>query len=132
MAEAFAVHVSVPLPIDEVWERLTRWSEAHRWMPGISSLRSEGPTGVGTRLVFGARGREREAVISRWVPGREVAVRSVQGPVTADYRYTCTPGDEVTNWSARPLAPVIRLAVRRADRHQLQSFLAWCAADARR
>lgn len=140
MATAFTERITVPQPAEEVWRRLTDWTEAHRWMPGVQALRAEGPDQVGTVMVFLARGRERAATISAWVPGRTVTLRSVHGPVTADYHYTCTSaatGTElaltvdlaVSGVLMRPVAPLLRFAVRRADGSQLRRFLAWAVND---
>ena len=97
-------------------------------------LRAHGPTAVGTPLVFTARGKERTGQIAALDPGRSVTVRSTQGGVTADYRYTCVRLGESTRVTLvaevtmsgpwRLLGPVIRLAVRRSDSGQLDAFAA--------
>ena len=58
-----------------------------------------------------------------------MVLRSVQGGVTADYRYAVEPAgtgalvtldaDVRTRGAVRLLGPVIRAAIRRADRSQL-------------
>ena len=37
-------------PAPQVWEALTDWTNAHRWMPGIEGMTAEGETSTGTKL----------------------------------------------------------------------------------
>lgn len=135
MARAFAVNVTLPYPPDYVWAQLTDWSAASDWMSGVDRLTSEGPSGVGTRLTFHARGQQRTAMITEWVPTKAVTVRSVQGTVTADYRYTLEPAGEAQTrvqldatctatgfigW----FGPLLRFAMRQADQGQLDALAA--------
>jgi uncharacterized protein YndB with AHSA1/START domain len=138
MAEAFTAETTIDRPVDVVWERLTDWDSAPRWMPGVGSLRAEGRTAPGTTLVFTTRGRERVGQIADLDPGRRITLRSVQGGVTADYVYACVPHDGGTRvrlvadcrmtGPIRLLGPVIRYAIRRTDGGQLDRFAATFAA----
>lgn len=141
MREVFAAESVVDRPVDDVWSRLVDWDGAARWMAGVDSVRTLGPTAPGTTVVFTARGRERSGVITAVDPGRLLTLRSVQGAVTADYTYTCAPRGPVTvvrlvavcrvTGPTRLLAPVIRAAIRRADRGQVAAFARECVRAGR-
>jgi carbon monoxide dehydrogenase subunit G len=133
MPPAFTATRTVPRPADQAWATLTDWDSAAGWL-GVDRIRAEGPTAVGTRLTFTARGKDRVSEISALDPGRSVTLRSVQGGVTADYRYTVEPAgdgtrltlvaDVTTRGPWRALGPVIRAAIRRSDAGQLDALAA--------
>ena len=137
MAQAFEVVREFDRPADEVWDQLTDWDSAPGWL-GVDSIRAEGPTTVGTALVFRARGKERRSEIAELDPGRSITLRSRQGGVTADYTYTVESAGtgsratlavdvRVTGiWTL--LGPVIRGAIRRQDSGQLDEFARTMAA----
>lgn len=116
---------------DEVWAALTDWDNAPEWMPGIDSMTAEGDLARGTQITFRARGRDRRSTIAGVEPGRSLLLRSEQGGVTADYSYELNGTDDDRTevslvatcrtrgpiWSAA--APLLRIAMRRADRSQL-------------
>jgi len=133
VTDALNTETTIDRPVEHVWAQLVDWGTAARWMPGVDALRAEGPTAVGTRLVFTARGKERACRIVALEPGRLITLRSVQGGVTADYVYHCEPqgaagtrvtlvADVRTAGAVRLFGPVIRSAIRRADGGQLASF----------
>jgi uncharacterized protein YndB with AHSA1/START domain len=131
--QAFRVTRTVARPAEQVWAALTDWDGAARWLK-VDRIHAEGPTAVGTRLVVTTRGRDRASEITELEPGRSITLRSVQGGVTADYRYTLEPdgdgtrltlvADVTTRGPWRLLAPVIRTAIRRADAGQLDALAA--------
>ena len=131
MTRAFAVTRAIDLPAEQVWARLTDWDRAASWL-GVDAIRADGATAVGTTLRFTARGTERTSEIAALEPGRSVTLRSRQGGVTADYTYRVEPDGagsrvtliaEVATRGAWALAgPVIRAAIRRTDRGQLDAF----------
>src|SRR5688500_5961611 len=131
MTRAFAATRVIDRPVDEVWARLTDWDRAAGWL-GVDSIRADGPTAVGTTLRFTTRGKERTSEIAALDAGRSVTLRSRQGGVTADYTYGVEPtagGSRVTlvadvaSRGAWVLAgPMIRAAIRRTDRGQLDAF----------
>jgi uncharacterized protein YndB with AHSA1/START domain len=135
--QAFTVARELDRPAGAVWEAMTDWDRAATWL-GVDSLRAEGPTAVGTQVVFRARGKERRSEIVALDPGRAVTLRSRQGRVIADYTYAVEPagsGSRATLtadvrtpgiWSL--LGPVIRRAIRREDSGQLEA-LARALAD---
>ena len=131
MARTFAVAETIDRPEDEVWAALTDWSNAHRWMAGVDRMEAHGDTAAGTKLSFHARDAERTSVIAHCEAGRSIVLRSVQGGVTADYRYQLEPADDGATrvtliaecrfsgilW--RAMAPLIRRAIRLTDGKQL-------------
>jgi carbon monoxide dehydrogenase subunit G len=134
MTEVFTADTTIDRPVDVVWARLIDWDSATRWMPGVDALRAQGPTGIGTTLIFTTRGKERAGQIAALNPGRSITLRSVQGGVTADYVYTCSAYGDGTRvrlladcsmtGPVRLLSPLIRSAIRRADSGQLHAFAA--------
>jgi uncharacterized protein YndB with AHSA1/START domain len=131
MPTAFRTTRTLARPADQVWAALTDWDTAAGWL-GVDQVRAPGATEVGARLQFTARGRERTSEITELDPGRALTLRSVQGGVTADYRYTLEPdggatqltlvADVVARGAWRPLGPVIRTAIRRTDAGQLDAL----------
>jgi carbon monoxide dehydrogenase subunit G len=134
MTEAFAAETTIDRPVDAVWARLIDWDAAARWMSGVDALRAQGPTAAGTTLLFTARGKERTGQIAALDEGRSITLRSSHCGVTANYMYACAQYGGGTRVSLvadyricgpmRLLGPVIRSAVRKADRGQLDSFAA--------
>ncbi len=135
MTEAFRAETTIDRPVNEVWARLVDWDDAARWMSGVERLRAQGPTAVGTELIFTTRGKQRSSQIAALDPGRSITLRSTQGGVTADYAYECAPnGSSGTRVSltadcemtgpVRLLGPLIRSAIRKADGGQLDAFAA--------
>jgi len=134
MTEAFNAETTIDRPVTEVWARLVDWDEAARWMSGVEGMRAQGPTAVGTELIFTTRGKQRSSQIAALDPGRSITLRSTQGGVTADYVYACAPDGSGTRVSlvadcemtgpVRLLGPAIRSAIRKADGGQLDAFAA--------
>ena len=132
MGRTFAVEETIDRPAGEVWEALTDWSNAHRWMPGVDRMEAQGETAEGTEIRFQARNAERASVIAHCETGRSIVLRSVQGGVTADYTYELHPAGEsatrvtlVAECRFRGLlfllmSPLIRRAIRSADGVQLE------------
>ncbi|MFD4421261.1 SRPBCC family protein [Agromyces sp. NPDC058484] len=138
MKPAFTDEQTIDAAPDAVWTALTDWDGARHWMPGVESMRADGPLVVGTVLHFVARGKERTSTITAIEPGLAVTMRSAVGGVTADYAYTIEPshtdaaGSRVrldaavgTRGVMTLLAPVIRSAIAREDGAQLTRLKAW-------
>jgi uncharacterized protein YndB with AHSA1/START domain len=131
MPRAFTASQTVDRPPGEVWQQLTDWPRAAGWL-GVDGIRAEGPTEVGTRLVFTARGRERTSEITALDPGRSITLRSRQGGVVADYTYGVEPrgggslltlvADVRTSGAWALAGPAIRAAIRRSDSGQLRAL----------
>lgn len=113
----------------EVWSALTDWSGMHRWVTGADGFSGPTPPTTGGTVTFTARGAQRSSTISELDPGRALTLTSVQGPVTAHYRYTVSPdgGQTVVGLRAevivrgllRVLAPTIRRSIAKEDGGQL-------------
>ena len=131
MTQSFTVTRQLDRPAGAVWEQLTDWDRAAEWL-GVTSIQADGPTAVGTTLVFQARGKERRSEIVAVDPGRSVTLRSRQGGVTADYTYGVEPdgGSSRVTLTANVttagvwalLGPVIRAAMRKEDSGQLDAL----------
>jgi uncharacterized protein YndB with AHSA1/START domain len=131
MTQAFTAARHIDHPVEHVWHQLTDWDRAAGWL-GVDSIRADGGTQVGTTLRFVTRGKERSSEIAALDPGRSMTLRSRQGGVTADYRYTVEragSGSRVTltadvgtrgAWAL--VAPLIRAAIRRTDAGQLDAL----------
>ena len=133
MPIAFAVEATIAKPADQVWQALTDWSNAHRWMAGVDWLKAEGEAAVGTRITFRARDQDRTSTITSWQPRRSFVLRSEHAGVTADYEYTSEASSaDATRVTLtadchmrgpwRFLAPLIRMAIRKADSGQLEAL----------
>ena len=132
MTRTLAVEEEIPRPAAEVWEALTDWENAHRWMPGIEGMAADGETAAGTTLIFRARGAERSSAIVHCDAGKSIVLRSVQGGVTADYRYEVQDIDgrstrvtlvgdcQVSGLWWRIVSPLLRIAIRLTDGKQLK------------
>ena len=130
--QTLSIEESIQRPVPQVWEALTDWTNAHRWMPGIDEMTAGGETAAGTKLTFRARGAERSSTIIHCDVGRSVVLRSVQGGVTADYRYevheigersarvTLVANCQITGLRWRVVSPLLRLAIRFSDGKQLR------------
>ena len=132
MTRTLSVEEVVDRPAAKVWEALTDWKNAHRWMPGIDRMTAEGETAAGTELTFRARGADRSSTIVQCDVGRSIVLRSVQGGVTADYAYevhdidgrsarvTLVADCQITGLWMRAVSPLLRLAIRFSDGKQLR------------
>ena len=95
-------------------------------------MAADGDTTEGTKLTFRARGAERSSAIVHCDSGKSIVLRSVQGGVTADYRYevhdidgsstrvTLVADCQVTGFWLRLVSPLLRIAIRLTDGEQLR------------
>ena len=132
MTRTLSVEEEIRRPVAEVWDALTDWGNAHKWMPGVEGMSAEGETAAGTKLTFRARGAERSSEIVHCDAGKSIVLRSVQGGVTADYRYevhdlggrstrvTLVADCQVTGLLLRIVSPLLRIAIRMSDGKQLR------------
>ena len=130
--KTLSIEEEIQKPAPQVWDALTDWGNAHRWMPGIDGMTAEGETAKGTTLTFRARGADRSSTIIQCDVGKSIVLRSVQGGVTADYRYEVKEIDErssrvtlVANCQIKGLgwklvSPLLRIAIRFSDGKQLR------------
>ena len=47
MTRTLSVEEEIRRPAAEVWEGLTDWKNAHKWMPGVEGMSAEGETAGG-------------------------------------------------------------------------------------
>ena len=87
MTRTLSGEEEIQMPASGVWEGLTDWENACKWMPGVEGMVANGETAAGTTLTFRARGAERSSSVVHCDTGTSIVLRSVQGGVTADYRY---------------------------------------------
>lgn len=131
----FSVSETIERPVDEVWSFATDWEQAPRWMNGVDTLHVDGggPVAAGTKLIFTARGAERSSEIATWEPPHCLALRSVQGGVTATYTYrfeaagegsTKVSLDAVCEFTGLValMGPLIGWMVKRTDSGQLKDL----------
>ena len=134
MPRAFAAEATIAKPAHDVWQALTDWSNAHRWMAGVDWLKADGETAQGTRITFRARDHDRTSTIIACQPGRSLVLHSEQGGVSADYEYaleevggsttrvTLTADCHMRGPLWRILAPLIRMAMKKSDGGQLEAL----------
>ena len=101
-------------------------------MPGIESIRADGPNEVGTALTFRTRGKDQAAKIATVDPGTSITLRSVQSGFTADYLYevrSSEVGSEVsltadcTSSGVRSVfGPLLRWVIKRSDSSQISNL----------
>ena len=130
----FTAETTIDRPVGDVWAALTDWSTAHHWMAGLDDVRADGPTVAGTTITFRTRGKDRTSTITEARDRSSVTLRSIQGGVTADYRYALADSDGSTTVSLeatctarglwRPLCGIIARAMARADGGQLDALKA--------
>ena len=132
MTRTLSVEEEIRRPAAEVWDGLTDWDNASKWMPGIESMAADGETTTGTKLIFRARGGQRSSEIVHCDMGSSIVLRSVQGGVTADYRYevhdidgrstrvTLVADCHVKGLWWRIVSPLLRIAIRSTDGKQLR------------
>jgi carbon monoxide dehydrogenase subunit G len=136
MTEAFRTEETLAVSSDRAWAALTDLAHAPEWMPGIDSMSVAGTLREGANVTFHTRGKERGSEVIQFAPGRSMTLRSVQGPVTADYLYNVDPvadaasrvtltADVTTSGGMKLLAPIIRSAIAKADGGQLSRFKAF-------
>lgn len=134
MSLAFTVEETIHKPNDQVWAVLTDWPNAPDWMAGIDNMCANGETIEGTLLTFRARGADRHSLIARCVPGRSITLRSIQGNVTAEYKYDLYPIDndatrieleakcQTSGILWKVFSPILRIAIKRVDGNQLANL----------
>lgn len=137
MSRGFTASETIAAPPEQVWKRLTDWSQAMAWMKGIDSLAvdGDGAFGAGSTLVFQARGKEHRSTVVGWDPPSQLSLESVQGGVTAVYTYTVVAeGDgarltleaacHTTGWLWGLVGPLIAYAMEKTDAPQVAKLKA--------
>lgn len=134
MARTISASETIDRSPEEVWDVLTDWPGAVRWMNGIESMSIDGETVAGARVKFFTRGQDRDSLITHCEPGRTLTLRSQQGDATADYTYSIeSVGESSSRVSLeaechfsglryRLLGPLIRFAIGRTDGGQIAAL----------
>ena len=126
-----SVHKNIKANANTVWRWLSVPELMREWIPSVSEFRTADGAAMkkGSHLVFTARGRKRSSTVSEFVPMKLLTLSSVQGPFHADYHYRllsgpghCTVFLEINcnaRGLARALAPLVRYAMWRVEKNQL-------------
>lgn len=134
MAVVFVSEEIVNRQDSQVWEKMTDWKLASKWMNGIDSLQANGETKPGTVLTFVARGKERSSTIEECKPNEMIVLKSTQGSVTARYRYELSRIDpnltkvkliadcESSGILLKLVFPLLKVAIRKADGSQIANL----------
>ncbi|WP_409253207.1 SRPBCC family protein [Bacillus sp. SCS-153A] len=136
MSRIFTETVTINAPLEEVWNYFINLEEnASKWMKGIQSLDKEtkGEVREGTKYTFHTRGQKHSSTVTEFIPKDKVTLTSIQGSFQADYTYSfsslsadCTELTLTATCTAKGLSkvlsPVIKIAIKKSDRDQVQRF----------
>lgn len=86
----------IHLSVARVWELLTDWVAAPRWMPGVDSMEAEQLTGLGAVLDYRSGTHERQLAIIELSEGKSITLSSGGGDVSVHYRYDLAEDSEQT------------------------------------
>ena len=131
MAGGFTVRETIKRSPQEVWDYLTDFGNAKKWMTGVEEMTqiTQGPLEMGTLFRFKARGKEHESEVTALEPGKRIALTSTQGGVTATYVYSLAPAGNDTEVSLNAeckatgfwklIHPIIVFAMKKSDSSHL-------------
>lgn len=85
--QALDIQELVHLPATRVWDLLTDWVAAPKWMPGVDSMEAERLTSPGTVLDYRSGDHERQLVIAELHPERSITLSTGSGDIAVLYRY---------------------------------------------
>jgi carbon monoxide dehydrogenase subunit G len=77
----------IHLSVTRVWELLTDWVAAPKWMPGVDSMEAEQLTSPGALLDYRSGTHERQLIISELVDEKAITLTSGGGDISVHYRY---------------------------------------------
>ncbi|NNG40640.1 DUF952 domain-containing protein [Flexivirga sp. ID2601S] len=86
-ATASRTAVVIPSDLGTVWDTLTDWQRAGRWLPGVSTITADGPTGVGTRLTYLTTDGAFVSTVTAADRGRLLQVRSERGGLASTHSF---------------------------------------------
>ena len=116
--------------VDTVWRHLTTPELMGAWMTSAANLRTKdgGSLSAMNPVMFDARGKTYETVVTRFQAPIELELESNQGPFTARYRYQLESAGHKTrlvititfaaNGLARLIKPMVAAAVWKTDQDQ--------------
>ena len=129
---AFERSAKIDLAIDDVWALMTDWSFAPEWWPRVLDV--EGPLliGPGDMLTFSYQGTPASAIVDVADEPSRLVIRRVNGSVEATFDYRLEADTDstavslraelVARHALRAVAPLLRRALARTDRDQLDLF----------
>ncbi len=85
--EALNIQELIHLPVTRVWDLLTDWAAAPKWMPGVDSMEAEQLTGFGAVLDYRSGTHERQLVISSLEDGKSITLSAGSGDIGVLYSY---------------------------------------------
>lgn len=85
--EALNIQELIHLPVTRVWDLLTDWAAAPKWMPGVDSMEAEQLTGFGAVLDYSSGAHERQLVISSLDDGKSITLSAGSGDIGVLYGY---------------------------------------------
>lgn len=126
---AFERSVTIARPIDDVWFLMTDWSRAAAWWPRVLEVEGPTPVGSGDMLTFSYQGTPASATVDIADEPSRLVIRRINGPAVATFGYRLEAHSDSTTVSLhaelvaeqalRVVAPLLRLALARTDRSQL-------------
>ncbi len=134
MGRGFHAEETIGRPADEVWQTLTDFDGASRWMGPVEAIEVVGGGALqqGAELAFTARGGEHRSTVTAFEPGKRLEMTSTQSGVTAVYDYRLEPaqgGTRVTLDAActatgwiRLIHPLINYMMKRVDGEQITAL----------
>lgn len=78
------IHLSPP----RVWQLLTDWVAAPKWMPGVDSMEAEQLTAPGAVLDYRSGAHERQLLVSELAEEEAITLTSGGGDISVHYRYS--------------------------------------------
>lgn len=94
--QALDVQESIHVPVTRVWDLLTDWVAAPKWMPGVDSMEAEQLTSPGTVLDYRSGVHERQLVITELQEGQSITLATGSGDISVLYRYELSDGSGQT------------------------------------
>ncbi|GAA1888054.1 hypothetical protein GCM10009715_37490 [Paeniglutamicibacter psychrophenolicus] len=86
----------IHLSVTRVWELLTDWVAAPKWMPGVDSMEPEQLTSPGAVLDYRSGTHERQLIITELREEHVIALSSGGGDISVLYRYELNEESEQT------------------------------------
>ncbi len=126
---AFERSVNIDLPIGDVWTLMTDWSLAPEWWPRVLDVEGPLPVGPGDMLTFSYQGTPASAIVDVADEPSRLVIRRVSGSVEATFNYRLQAETDstavslnaelVARHALRAVAPLLRRALARTDRGQM-------------
>ena len=130
MSLALDDSITIRRPPDQVWRVLTDWPNATRWMKSVEGIEGDSVPRAGAEVFIISRGKRRAATLADVQPGESLCIEAGAAGIKGRYRFALEAvGDDATTVRLRascsgtglrrPLAAMIRSAIKRVDGHLL-------------